>query len=520
MKRMKPDTFLLLCLLCCSLMGSCTSEEITADIRPSETGHVYLSLEFRQTNSPATRTDGDTKEDGTPAESFISNAKIILVSQSTGELTEIDENEIRWIQTDRDNVYQTFPIGLNVPDGTYRLYVITNATHADGSSFSPDISSVNNLTGAYSNFTATDLPGTKDACARFWAANHFVMTNVQNDISWETGVHNPTRGGIEINIKAGLYPINNPLPVSVNLDRIAVKVTAGAADGMESSFTGTGLEASDGNSYTFGEMTVDGTALLNCVTDFNLIQVWEKGERYGETGVERDMWLRTPSTETAPLYSRDHYYNRIPDFVSENRVTGLFTSPEAPMYCLENNSPYYKSIPGWENWGDKNATDLTKMKGRTTAVLFRVQAKLRPSAGAGNDLVRTFYRYNKTLYADIQALLNANAELSAAGLTPASTASDLRTAGVEVYENGYMYYIHWIADTNYTDKEYYHYYSVMRNTWYQLKVTGIREIGDDVPGGKEYEPTDPIDVIHNYDIVVSVTVRGWTIKDVSHPVEQ
>lgn len=503
MKRLKLYTLLILLYSC--LFGSCTLGEIPEDIQPSKSGSVYLSLEFKQTNIPATRTDGDKKEDGTSAESLISNAKIILVNCETKVLTQIDEDKIQWktpdMNPDKDNVCETEPISINVPNGEYWLYVIANTTHADGSSFSPYTSSFSEFIGAYSL-------SAKEECTKFWTDGYFVMTNVQNDISDENDL---AKGGIKIDVQVGNHPKSNPLKVSVELDRIAVKVTAGEAKDMKSAFIGENLKASDGKTYTIGEVTIDGTALLNCVTDFNLIQAWEKGEHYGYEGVERDMLLSSPSS--ALSYPKDHYYNRIQDFVSNNQVIDLFTSPEspeAPMYCLENNSPYYKDIlPDGSN---PNALDLTKMKGRTTAVLFRVQAKLRP-AGTGSDEVHTFYRYKKTLYADISTLLDTNAELS--GLT---TISNLRKSGVEVYENGHMYYIHWITDKNYTDKEYYNYYSVMRNTWYQLKVTNIREIGDDVPGGKDYKSTDPIDVDNLYSINVSVTLRGWTIKKVSHPV--
>lgn len=504
MKRLKLYTLLILLYGC--LFGSCTLGEIPEDIQPSKSGSVYLSLEFKQTNIPATRTDGDKKEDGTSAESLISNAKIILVNCETKVLMQIDEDKIQWKTPDmtpeKDNVCETEPISINVPNGEYWLYVIANTTHADGSSFSPYTSSFSEFIGAYSL-------SAKEECTKFWTDDYFVMTNVQNDISDKNDL---AKGGIKIDVQVGKHPKSDPLKVSVELDRIAVKVTAGEAEGMKSAFIGENLKASDGQTYTFGEVTIDGTALLNCVTDFNLIQAWKKGERYGYEGVKRDMLLSSPSS--APSYPMDHYYNRIQDFVSDNQVTGLFTNPEVPMYCLENNSPYYEEIPNVDN---PNAQYFTKMKGRTTAVLFRVQGKLKPSTN-GNDLTRTFYRYNKTLYADIEALLNANTKLQDAGLSFNSVASDLRTAGVDVYENGHMYYIHYIKDTNYTNKEYHKYYSVMRNTWYQLKVTNIQRIGDDAPGGKDYESTDPIDVDNGYFINVSVTLKGWTIKEVSHPV--
>lgn len=497
MKRTKLYTLL---IVYSSLFGACVSGETPEEILPVETNGVYLNLEFRQTNTPSTRTDGDYKENGTAAESYLSNATIVLENATTGELTQIRQNVINWIDTNQDDVFKTQPVKIIVPDGKYWLYIVANATHADGSSFLSVLSPGSDFSGSYSL-------GTKEACIKFWDDEHFVMTNVQNDISENT----PGKGSVEIDLEAGKHTADYPLTVKVNLDRLAVKITAAPANNMQSAFIGNKLKASDGKSYTIGNVEIDGTALLNCVTRFNLIQVWKKGRNFTTTD-RRDMLLNSPSSYTT--YPFTDYYNRIRDMVSGNQVntSGLFVSPGTPMYCLENNSPYYSDLGG----NNLNALENTKMKGRTTAVLFRVKAELQQQP-SGNNIEQTFYRYKKVFYADIVAMIEAHPDLKQLHVGPGSSASDLRAKGVEVFENGHMYYLYWIKDSNYTDQSL-PYYSVMRNTWYGLTVSKINQIGDDVPGGNDYDPEDPIDVEYNYNIDVAITVKGWTIKDISHPV--
>ena len=83
-----------------------------------------------------------------------------------------------------------------------------------------------------------------------------------------------------------------------------------------------------------------------------------------------------------------------------------------------------------------------------------------------------------------------------------------------------MYYTYYIKDQNYkqlpagtdanTEEPY---YSVMRNTIYDLTVTALNGIGTDIPGGwnPDSDPEDPVDPTEVY-MTVKVLVNNWVIS--------
>ena len=79
-----------------------------------------------------------------------------------------------------------------------------------------------------------------------------------------------------------------------------------------------------------------------------------------------------------------------------------------------------------------------------------------------------------------------------------------------------MYYTYFIKDQNYkqgesTKEE--HYYSVMRNTVYDLTVTALHRIGTDIPGGwnPDKDPEDPVDPTNVY-MVVEAQANPWVVS--------
>lgn len=124
---------------------------------------------------------------------------------------------------------------------------------------------------------------------------------------------------------------------------------------------------------------------------------------------------------------------------------------------------------------------------------------------------------------------NAEAELEAAqkeleaayGQTDADTKkqaiSDFRVKyNIHVYEDGVMYYTHYIEDQNYTatkDGQQVKYQSVMRNTIYGLTVNSVKNIGDDIPGGwnPDTDPEDPT-TPKTY-LVVECQVNPWVLSN-------
>jgi hypothetical protein len=143
-----------------------------------------------------------------------------------------------------------------------------------------------------------------------------------------------------------------------------------------------------------------------------------------------------------------------------------------------------------------------------TGVLFRVRAKIKDDSHNNGDLIqdpdkgvwtksaasdgyRTFYGYDEAVYPRLEELINDQPEL-ASEISTTSSVKELRDAGVKVYEDGYMYYVHWIVDQNYEymwnypneadEGDSFNYMAVLRNTRYVVKVNSVSEIGMDLPG--------------------------------------
>ena len=483
---------------------ACIGEETPIDNPSDKKAEMYLTLSLNRPEDTLTRTAGDETEEHEAGESGISNAKIILVGNGH-TIFEVFNDDIEW--ESNKGTYTTQPIPLNIPVGTYYLYMIANAAHQDGTTPFPTTMTYDNITSIY-----TLNPTGQAGMDKLSTANYFMMANVQNNLS-----EDDCYGGVEIIVRQGEHTtIDDPLSVHVNLERLACKVTASLSENIKPAILNTKLIASGNSDYVIDAVTLDGIGLVNCVNQYHLIQQWEEGTGF-TTPEDRNMQLVTPSYSLS--YSLDDgYYNRISEYISGK---SLFKTKKTPLYCLENNSPYYDKLTK----NDQIAAPGTKMKGRVTGVLFRIKAVITREHSSNEDIieddqdpgiwtkaapvVRTFYRYEGGLYADIPILVSENPSLS--GKT---TTMELRDAGVEVYENGYMYYIYWIKDKNYTNDGK-TYYAVIRNTLYELTITNIKAIGNDIPGGNDYDETDPIDYLHT-DIDVTLKNSGWDLHEYWH----
>lgn len=466
-----------------AFVSGCSKQDHGDDFLPDNLSEeVYLRLNIVQQES-STRTMGDVTETGTEAESKISNLHVYLVKPDFSEVRKL-AGLGTWHQTSEG--YASDPI--QVRKGDYWLYLIANATHADHSAFTPTLSSVGAFMGEYA------LDG-KEQMDRFVADGYFVMSNEQNYVE---AAGDYTRGGVAVSI-GDLNTKDNPAMATVKLDRLAAKIVPEVSDTFVSAIDGMEL-ISEADRYYIDRTEVEGTALLNCVKRFNLIQQWKEGPGYVSFPI--DMELETPSR--APGYPSVAYYNRLAEYVDPVTMTvdpsAVFAGPGTPLFCMENNSFEYSP-----------SVIETKYKSRTTAVLFKV--KVRTFKDDGTVAVElpghTFYRYNTLCFASLDDLKGNNPEL-----TPLNSVSELRLAGVQVYEEGYMYYIHWIKDTNYT-RGGEHYYAVMRNTWYGLTVNEVSGLGGDIP---RYEPEEPIDR-EMADILVYPVCEDWTYRTVEHTFE-
>lgn len=475
--------YIFACICAAAILSSCDKDPVPA--RHSETN---LTVKLVVDNESATtKTTGSETEADLSTESYISTVRLFSVASDLSSVTEITDLEFT---AGGNTVKATIPSTL----ATGLLYVIANCP----SWLTIDTSSYATFVGSYSGANA-DIPG-------IWADNNFMMVNVQNGITDGTD-------------KAGVaYDISSSLSPTVHLERLAVKIKAEPSESINCLPIGNKI-IGNGKEFSVMSMNVDGVALLNCVNSFNLVQSWAEAKNWTEDGCAEQI-LQSPS------YSPD--YVRTSGYYDNDPANLTFSPVETVFYCLENNSPIYDILT------DKTYSDYvagTKMKGRVTALVFRVQVTtaseftseviinepLIPDPYNGNwtiitkagdidEEARTFFMYKGLCYIDASLL----PEKAREGISGPTDYAKLRENGVSVFENGYMYYTYWIEDTNYTDDGE-AYLSVIRNTSYDFTVNTIEAFGDDVPCG-QYISTDPI-LKANPKIRVSLKILDW--NDVS-----
>lgn len=518
---------IILCLFAVSVISSCEKTPVSLE---GKDGRLTVSLSAAK--SAATKTSGASTVEATESEAAINPETVrlfIVKSDASGNPILVDEDsnpvpveEITDIEDVTSDGNVTLEAKLYGATGYYLLFAIANCPE----SLHLDLTDYNTFIGEY-GATAADVAG----------ISSFMMVNQQNAVG--------ACAGVLINMN------ENAASATIHLERVVAKIEVAESAFIDFAPYHTVVIGSD-DTYAVSSMSLDGVALLNCVNKFYLTQRWKDGTDTSQG----DMLLVSPSSSVS--YSKDNYYYTDPASLT---FQGLNSESQFdPMYCLENNSPYYTDCTDTDTYSKggedidltylkEHAVDRTKMKGRVTGVVFRAlfkvadgfQADLGTSPIIGDEdgnwatkagdepteSIRTMYKYKGVYFCDQRALFSNN-DWQIGSLTPAvptdpgqydlgiSTA-DLRANGVKVYEGGHVYYTYWIEDPNYTDgkdpgdaTKAFHYYSVMRNTFYKLTVSSVTSFGDEIPGG-DYHRIDPVgEKIPR--ISVSIVINDWEDK--------
>lgn len=506
-------------------------------------GNLTVSLGVAK--SAATKTAGSGTIEDTESEAAINpeTVRLFLVkSDASGNpASGVPVEEITDIEDVTESGNVTLEAKLYGATGYYLLFAIANCPE----SLTLDLTDYTHFIGEYSA-VAADVA----------VDNSFMMVNQQNEVGGCAGVL--------INMDG------NNVSATINLERVVAKITVAESNFIDFAPYHTVVIGTD-DTYAVSSMSLDGVALLNCVNRFYLTQRWANGTTEGT-----DYLLVSPSSSTS--YSKDNYYFTDPASLTFQGLNA--DSQFDPMYCLENNSPYYNDCTDTETYTKEGVTidltylkshavDRTKMKGRVTGVVFRAlfkladgfQAELGTNPIIGDEdgtwanvtslnavtkaadseepseSIKTMYKYKGIYYCDQRALFSHNgweigSLTSSEPVDPEQydlgiLTADLRANGVKVYEDGHVYYTYWIVDPNYTDGEdpatandaefkAFHYYSVMRNTCYRLTVNSVTSFGDEIPGG-DYHRIDPVgEMIPR--ISVTISIGDWATENCDYQI--
>ena len=522
---------------------ACIDNEELGNAQTPTEANVYMTLQIVGPQGVGSRTEenpngdgdgsqsGDT-EVGSTEENTISSVNVLLCNPTTHVVTH-SYNIGSSALTSITNGVRT-PV-IETSTGIYDVYVIANPT-----------TDLQTITG--DDVTGKTIDQITEALmkSQYAANNKFLMFNECNG-SDDTGGESITIG------KDNDY--EHPATCStIQLDRLAVKITSSVGQSVDIS------EITSGNDAEFNavqSVELKGFKLLNGATKANLQQKWT-ATLSGQGSYPWTNTLITPamnagsSTETS---SADEFYNHLSDFRTISKSTSSTNNVDVYTYTevedLYGEIPYYNTASGQEkaaiycmenNPTYRSSAITDALNGNTTGLVYQWQVTLKADTGGdGKAGTNCFYAYDGNYYASLKALATAYPVVLNKVTTGTTTEDkiaalekEMNTAythttdkqgeiskfrakyNIKVYTDGIMYYTYYIKDQNYkqgesTKEE--HYYSVMRNTVYDLTVTALQRIGTDIPGGwnPDKDPEDPVDPTNVY-MVVEAKANPWVVS--------
>lgn len=483
---------------------SCSSDDVVNNgVTKNDNVGMYMTLQLvgpKSTASTRTTSGADGTEKGTDVQNKISSLMILLCDKTNHNVVESHLLQEADLLPTQDGV-STKVILTHV--GSFDVYAIANPStlaYAVGT----------NLIGQ----TITDV--TEALMKSDYAAdNKFIMFNECNGTD--------DVDGADLTITAANDYDNPAQCETIKLDRLAVQIRSKAESVKVDKIT-------DTNSFLTAA-SLEGFKLLNGATKVNLQQKWSNTVSDMGTTYPWYNLLQTPTMSEGTNAGNADYYNHLTNFRTVNISSdGNNYTVAKDLYADVNSYNGNNSIFCMENHQN------SALMGNTTGLVYQFKTTVTGSdnkAGTG-----CFYGYNDKYFASLKDLQTAyphafdkatgttyTEKLTAAEqeLSEAYAASDKEAKisdfrvkySVKVYTEGIMYYTYFIKDKNYKDAaDGKNYYSVMRNTIYDLTVTDLLRIGTDIPGGwtpDTDEPTDPVEPTNVY-MVVKATVNNWVLS--------
>lgn len=511
--------------------AACSDEENLGGVdNGSSEVNAYMTLQIVGPQGMGTKTDGDPSGTTDPADPESGD-------YLTGVANEGTIKSVMVILSQNGSVTKTLNISsgletlngitstprIPVSEGIYEVYVIANPPANFSVSEGVTAKVISNVLESSMQTQYADVSN-----------GTFMMFNECN------GSEVTSIAGESIKVTSA-NDYENPAKTAapIQLDRLAVKINSSAASQV--TITNLSKEFS-----AIAKVDLQGFKLLNGASEVNLQQKWEYGiaSTYPWCNI-----LQTPSMVNAAEDGDNNkgYYNHLSQFrvieygttvgdvTSYNYTTAQDTYDHVPYYGGDNAKT--ASIYCMEN----NSSDLN---GTTTGLVYQWKVTLNENASDNIAGTNCFYSYDGKFYgklADIETaypgifnvaeqqtgedtkLAAAERELGDAYKVSTGYANQQKAISnfrakykIKVYTEGIMYYTYFIKDQNYISNAgdvNSHYYSVMRNTIYDLKVTALNGIGTDIPGGwnPDVDPEDPVDPTNVY-MVVQATVNLWVVS--------
>lgn len=377
------------------------------------------------------------------------------INDVTVVLTDASGNISQVVSATMESANSTKKFSVNV--GTYKVYALVNAS---GVISSPS----GNIEQLISNAALADVTsGFKNGS--------FFMTNYRHS--------GQGTAGVDVVINAGDDKL-----VSVTVDRVAAKIV----DKTENPTVSLPVDVT----AVVNGAEVLGFVPLNINADFNLIQTWGMTNTGGNITLSTDVLVTPVANYLAPVTLYKTQQTNVDGTKAWENISTADMFVDS-VYTTENRPPIIENAQGV----------LTAKRDNTTGVIYKVQAQLNGTSCS------TFYTYNNKAYANLNSLGQAYGTT----LTGKSVL-ELRGLGINVYEDGIMYYTYFVKDPNtkyrFDNKDY---FGVFRNSVYRLNISKINSLGDDVPDDNK-EPGSTIDPDDAF-LKVELTVNDWVLNNIN-----
>ena len=424
---------------------ACNDNDLVEGSAPNgtqEEGTTYVGFSLKF-NDPNTR--ATTTEDGTPVEQKI-NTAYVMMADASGNVEKIISTSEKGTGTSNTNtdyyVIQTTP-------GVHYFYAVVNPDIAP--TMEGDGATAKTISGYFNTgvaLTVANITSTTEGGNFMMASEKVLTANVEDGVTKDEALKGTKNC------------------FSIDVERVAAKVT----------------------------MTCENTTLTNATNNAGGTITTPKFTLKGGATKSYRMAQNPFAEITGNAWSYESSATDV--YVKTGDETDLHKKA-TPVYCLEN---LHDAATGYKQG---NTTYLTL---QTTFIPAKVvdpdgtQIKvLKNNTYTGDDDDKTFYVVK-------QGDLAGN-YLMAADLTTFQAGDDTKLpAGVEAisdaYTDGNCYFGPiWIGQTD-TDKDN---APVVRNTWYNLKITGITLPGDPQP--PQPDPDQPL--VPGTNVAITLSVMPW-----------
>lgn len=409
------------------------------------TTYVGFSLKFNDPNTRAT-----TTEDGTPAEQKI-NTAYVMMADASGNVEQIISTTDKGTGTSNTNTdYYVF----QTTAGVHYFYAVVNPDIAP--TMEGDGATAKTISGYFNTgvaLTVADIASTTGN-GNFMMASHEVLTaNVEDGVTKDEA----------------LKGTKNCFAIQV--ERATAKVTMTCENTTLTSATNNG---SDGT-ITTPKFTLKGGATKSTRMAQNPF-----------SEISENAWTSTSSATNV--------------YVKTGDETDLHEKA-TPVYCLEN-------IHNKDAYLQKNTTYLNLQTKFVPAKVVKCDAtaengELKVNPNAEQSTAVSFYVVNTGNLAGNYIL---KSELEAfQGGEATKFPKGVESISAEYVDGTCWFGPIWIGQTD-TDKKN---APVVRNTWYNLKITGIKLPGE--PSEPQIDPEQPLTPATN--VAITLSVMPWNFID-------